>query len=105
MTGLMDMMKGVQAAKAAMEEMQKQLASVQVEGRAGAGLVVVTMNGAGVAEKISIDDSLLKIEDKEILEDLLVAAMRDAKSNAEKAASEAMKKVTAGLPLPMNLFS
>lgn len=102
--GLGDMMKSVEAAKAAMAQMQSSMNELTAAGQSGGGMVKVVVNGAGYMQKIEIDDSLIKIDEKEILEDLIVAAVNDAKSAAEKLAQEKMKSLTAGLPLPKGLF-
>ena len=78
----------------------KELETIEVEGAAGGGLVRVTLTAKGQMKGVAIDDSLLKLDEKEILEDLLVAAHADARSKADRLADEKMKAVTAGLPLP-----
>ena len=83
-----------------MKELQDGLASLEVEGSAGGGLVKITITGKGEVKKINIDPSLIKPEEAEILEDLLVAAFNDAKIKAEEASAEEMKKLTGGLNLP-----
>ena len=82
-----------------MKETQETLKKIEVEGVAGGGLVKVTMNGDGELKKITLEDSLLK-ESKEILEDLIVAAHNDAKSNLKKKTSEEISKITGGIDLP-----
>jgi DNA-binding YbaB/EbfC family protein len=82
-----------------MKKMQEQLAQVEVEGQSGAGLVKVTVTCRNDVKRIAIDPSLLS-DDKDMLEDLIVAAMNDALRKAEQTASEKMGSVTAGLPLP-----
>ena len=69
-------------------------------GQSGGGVVRVTLTGKGAMKGIAIDDSLLKPEEKEILEDLIVTAHEDAKKHVERATEEKMRDVTAGLPLP-----
>lgn len=100
MKNIGDLMKQVQGMQSRMQEMQESLARLTVTGRSGGGLVEVTVTGAGKAEAVSVDPSLLKPEEKEILEDLIVAAFNDAKAKSEQAAAEKMKDVTGGLPLP-----
>ena len=100
MKDLMGMMKKAQEMQAKMAEMQDSLGNVVVEGRAGAGLVTVSLSGKGELMGIKIDPSLLKPEDAEMLEDLIVAAHNDAKTKAEEEAARQMSEVTAGLPLP-----
>tara|TARA_B100000700_G_C14952922_1_gene812559 strand:- start:336 stop:656 length:321 start_codon:yes stop_codon:yes gene_type:complete len=82
-----------------MKETQDILKKIEVEGVAGGGVVKVTMNGDGELKKITLEDSLLK-ESKEILEDLIVAAHNDAKSNLKKKTSEEISKITGGIDLP-----
>jgi DNA-binding YbaB/EbfC family protein len=82
-----------------MKKMQDQLASVEVEGQAGAGMVKITMNCQYGVRRVSIDDSLHK-DDKDMLEDLVAAAMNDAVRRVESTRQEKMSGMTAGLPLP-----
>lgn len=103
MKNIAEMMKQVQSMQARMGDMQKKLESLSVTGQAGGGLVKVTMNGKGAVQSIAIDPSLMKESEREILEDLLVAAHGDAKSKAEGLAAEEMKALTGGLPLPPGL--
>ncbi|MGC2127806.1 MAG: YbaB/EbfC family nucleoid-associated protein, partial [Methylovirgula sp.] len=79
---------------------------LEVEGQAGGGLVRATLTAKGQMKALTVDTSLLKPDDKEILEDLIVAAHEDARKKAERLMEEKMKSVTAGLPLPpgMKLF-
>lgn len=106
MKDVMGMMKQVQQMQARMKKMQDDLELEEVEGQAGAGLVKVTLNGKGDMKKIRIDPSLLKPDEVEILEDLILAATNDAKSKVEQAMQTKMQDVTGGLPLPpgMKLF-
>lgn len=105
MKNLADIMKQVQTMQARMGEMQKKLEGMSVTGQSGGGLVKMVMNGKGAIQSVSIDPSLMKEGEREILEDLLVAAHGDAKSKSEALAAEEMKALTGGLPLPpgMNL--
>ena len=100
MKNLGDMMKQVQAMQSRMAEMQEKLDATTVTGQAGGGFVKITMTGKGAVTGITIDPSLMKPEDKEILEDLIVAAHGDAKSKVETMMAEQMKGLTGGLPLP-----
>ena len=100
MKNLGDMMKQVQAMQSRMAEMQAKLEQATVVGQSGGGLVKLTMSGKGVMTALSIDPSLLKPEEKEILEDLILAAHSDAKAKSETMMAEEMKSVTGGLPLP-----
>ena len=95
-----EMMKQVQSMQSRMGDMQTKLESLTVHGQSGGGLVQVAMNGKGAVQSVTIDPSLMKVEEREILEDLLVAACTDAKSKVEAVAAEEMKSVTGGLPLP-----
>ena len=100
MKDLGGMMKQVQAMQQKMADMQEKLEAAVVEGRSGAGLVKVKMTGKGAVNAIEIDASLLKPEEKEILEDLLVTALGDAKMKSEQLAAGEMQQVTGGLQLP-----
>ena len=103
MKNLGDMMKQVEAMQARMAEMQAKLEQAAVTGQSGGGLVRVTLNGKGAMTAIAVDPSLLKPEEKEILEDLVMAAHSDARSKAEAMMAEEMKSVTGGLALPPGL--
>jgi DNA-binding YbaB/EbfC family protein len=103
MKGFMDMMKQAQTLQAKMQEMQAELARMEIAGEAGAGMVRLVIDGQGALKRISIDPSLLKAEESEILEDLIIAAHADAKGRLEKAAGEKMQSLAGGLPLPPGL--
>jgi nucleoid-associated protein EbfC len=96
---LAGLMKQAQQMQDNMKKMQEQLALVEVEGQSGAGLVKVIVTCRNDVKRISIDPSLFA-DDKDMLEDLIVAAMNDALKRAETTAGEKMGGVTAGLPLP-----
>jgi nucleoid-associated protein EbfC len=96
---LAGLMKQAQQMQDNMKKMQDQLALVEVEGQSGAGMVKVTVTCRNDVKRITIDPSLLT-DDKDMLEDLIVAAMNDALKRAEATAAERMGGVTAGLPLP-----
>ena len=81
-------------------EAQAALERLEVEGQSGGGLVVAVMNGKGDLKRLKIDRGLLKPDEVEILEDLIVAAHNDAKEKAQARAAAEMSKVTSGLPLP-----
>lgn len=100
MRDIMGMMGKVKEMQAKMEKMQADIAALEVEGKSGGGLVTVTMTGKGDLRGLKIDPSLFKEDDVEILEDLIVAAHKDAKDKAEAIAAEKTKAVTAGLPIP-----
>ena len=97
--GLGNLMKQAQQMQANMEKMQEQLASVEVEGQAGAGMVKVTMTCRHDVKRVSIDDSLMG-DDKDMLEDLIAAAVNDAVRRVEATSQEKMSGFTAGLGLP-----
>ena len=103
MKNIMSMMKQAQELQSKMAEMQAELEALQVEGASGGGLVRVTLTGKGAMARVAIDASLMKPEDVEILEDLIVAAHNDAKQKAEHAMAEKMQALTGGLPLPPGL--
>ena len=99
MKGLGDLMKQAQQMQANMQKMQEELANAEVKGEAGAGLISVIMNGRHDVKRVSIDDSLMT-EDKEMLEDLLAAAVNDAVRKVEQQNREQMAKMTAGMGIP-----
>jgi DNA-binding YbaB/EbfC family protein len=103
MKDLMKMMKQAQEIQGRMQQMQEELAALQVEGQSGGGLVKVTLNGKMEARAVKLDPSLLKPEDAEMLEDLILAAFQDAKVRVEAVMQEKMREVTGGLPLPPGL--
>jgi len=100
MRDIMGMMGKVKEMQAKMEQMQADIAALEVEGKSGGGLVTVTMSGKGDLKGLKIDPSLFKEDDVEILEDLIVAAHKDAKDKAEAVTAEKTKALTAGLPIP-----
>jgi nucleoid-associated protein EbfC len=100
MRDIMGMMGKVKEMQAKMETMQAEIAALTVEGKSGGGLVTATMNGKGELLGLKIDPSLFKEDDVEILEDLIVAAHKDAKDKAEAVTAEKTKALTAGLPIP-----
>ena len=103
MKNFAQMMKQAQELQGRMADMQAEMERARCEGRAGGGLVVVTLNGKGEMAGVKIDASLLKPEESEILEDLIVAAHGDAKSKVEQTMKEKMQALTGGLPLPPGL--
>jgi nucleoid-associated protein EbfC len=100
---LMKMMKQAQEIQGRMQKMQEELADLEVEGRSGGGLVTVKLNGKLEARALKIDPSLIKAEEAEMLEDLIVAAFQDAKTKAEAAVQVKMQEITGGLSLPPGL--
>lgn len=99
MKGLGDLMKQAQEMQANMQKMQEDLAKAEVTGAAGAGLVSVVMTGRHDVKRVHIDASLMT-EDKEMLEDLLAAAVNDAVRKIETQNREQMAKMTAGMGIP-----
>ena len=97
---LMGMMKQAKQLQEKMQSVQEEISSMTVHGAAGGGMVAVTANGKGDVRSLKIDPSLLKPEDVEILEDLVVAALADARGKAEAAVAEKMQAMTGGLGLP-----
>tara|TARA_Y100001970_G_scaffold215377_1_gene263473 strand:+ start:21142 stop:21465 length:324 start_codon:yes stop_codon:yes gene_type:complete len=100
MVNINNMMKQAQQLQKKMSEAQEKLNSIEVEGISGGGVVKVTATAKGEVKRIFLDETLLKPEDKEMLEDLIVAAVNDSKQKGEIAAQEEMKTVTGGIPLP-----
>lgn|SRR5688572_17195810 len=94
-----DIMKQAQAMQAKMQQLQEELTNIEVVGEAGAGLVKVTMTGRNDVRRVSIDPSVLR-EDKEILEDLLAAAVNDAVRRADEAKNQRMGGLAAGFNIP-----
>lgn len=97
---ILGLMKKAQAMQSKLAETQEELTRVEVEGQSGGGMVKVTLSGKGDMKAIALDPSLLRPEDAEMLQDLIVAAFGEAKAKAERVAAEKMQEMTAGLPLP-----
>ena len=95
-----EMMKQAAGLQKRMEEIQQKIAALEVEGAAGGGMVRVVLNGKGYAKGVAIERALLKEDDGEVLEDLIAAAINDAKAKLETRSAEEMKALAAGLPLP-----
>ena len=106
MRDMMGLMKQAQEMQAKMQEMQAELERLEVEGQSGGGIVRENLTAKGQMKGIVLDPSLLVKSNKEILEDLILAAHEDARKKAERVMEEKMKVATAGLPLPpgMKLF-
>ena len=100
MRDLMGMMKQVKELQEKMQSLQDEAAALSIEGSAGGGLVKVMVNGKSEMKSIHIDPSLLKPEEAEIVEDLIVAAYGDARQKSEAALAEKMRALTGGLALP-----
>jgi nucleoid-associated protein EbfC len=103
MADFLGLMKQATELKSKMEAMQAELERLEIEGVAGGGLVAITVSGKGDVRGVRIDDSLLKPDQKEILEDLIVAAHADARRKLETTLEEKMQALTGGLPLPPGL--
>ena len=106
MADFLGLMKQAAELKSKMEVMQAELDQMEVEGTSGGGLVTVKLSGKGEVKGVKIDDTLMQPAEKEILEDLIVAAHADARRKAETLLQEKMQSVAGGLPLPpgMKLF-
>ena len=100
MKDLAGLMKQAKEMQAKMGDVQAQLEDLEITGTAGAGMVTVTLSGKGTLKSMHIDDSLMTADEKEILEDLIIAAHADAKVKSEKASADKMKDVMGGIPLP-----
>jgi nucleoid-associated protein EbfC len=103
MKDLMGVMKQVGEMQARMQKMQEELGVLEIEGQAGGGLVKVTLSGKGELKRIAIDKSLMKPEEAEILEDLVVAAAQEAKAKLDVELQAKMQEMAGGLPLPPGL--
>ncbi len=106
MADFLGLMKQAAELKSKMEAMQAELDQMEVEGTSGGGLVTVKLSGKGEMKGVKIDDTLMQPSEKEILQDLIVAAHTDARRKAETLLQEKMQSVAGGLPLPpgMKLF-
>jgi DNA-binding YbaB/EbfC family protein len=103
MRDLMGIMKQAQAMQQKMQDIQGELEGVEVEGSAGGGAVRIVMTAKGLMKSVSIDPSILNPDEKEIVEDLVLAAANDARQKAERTAQDRMAELTKGLPLPPGL--
>ena len=103
MPDFLGLMKQATELKSKMEAMQAELDRIEVEGSSGGGLVVIKLSGKGDLRGVTVDDALLMPDQKEILEDLIVAAHADAKRKLESQLAEKMQALTGGLPLPPGL--
>ncbi len=100
MKNLGGLMKQAQQMQARMTELQAELAAAEFTGSAAGGMLTVTVSGKGELKAVKIDPSLIDPEDKEMLEDLIVAAHNDARGKADETSAAKMKEVTGGLKLP-----
>jgi nucleoid-associated protein EbfC len=103
MKDMMAMMKQAQGLQQKMADLQNKMETLEVEGMAGGGMVKVMMTAKGMMKSITIDPSLLRTEESEILEDLVVAAVNDARGRSERVMQDKMQELTKGLPLPPGL--
>lgn len=94
------LMKQAQQMQEKMKILETELANSEYEGTAGGGMVRIIISGSHVAKKISIDKSLIKADESEILEDLIIAGFNDAKKKIDESSGSAIKAATAGIPLP-----
>ena len=100
MPDLMEMMKQARELQEKLEALQREVAAMEIEGSAGGGLVRITVDGKGALKAVHIDPSVVKSDEVEILEDLIVAAASEARERAERAAQAKMQELAGGLPLP-----
>ena len=100
MSDFNNMLKQAQELQKKMADAQKKVEELEAEGTSGGGLVKVKINGKNVTTSVSIDESLISKDEREILEDLIVAALNDARENVQKKISEEMSSLTGGLKLP-----
>lgn len=103
MADFLGLMKQATELKSKMDALQAELDHIEVEGSAGGGMVTVKMTAKGEVKAVHIDPSLMKPEEKEVTEDLIVAAHADARRRAEATLQEKMKNLAGGLPLPPGL--
>ena len=106
MKDIMGLMKQAQGLQQKMADMQAELDTLEVEGTSGGGVVKVVTTAKGQVKSVSIDASLMVADEKEVLEDLIVAALNDARGRGERLRAARVQEVTKGLPLPpgMKLF-
>ena len=96
------LMKQAQTMQKKMQQMQEEIARKEFEGKSGGGMVFAVMSGDGEMKKITIDPSLINLDDKEMLEDLIVAAHNDAKAKADEDSKKSMSGALGGLPPGFN---
>lgn len=100
MKDLTELMKHAGAMQARLQEAQEKIAALEIEGQAGGGMVKIILNGKGYCKGVSIERALINAEEGEVLEDLVAAAINDAKSKLEIEAAQQMRTLTAGIPMP-----
>ncbi len=98
-----NMMAKAKEMQAKVEEAQTKIAAMEVDGEAGAGLVTCRVNGKGEVKSLNIDQSIFSPNDKEVVEDLIIAALKDGKDKADVKAKSEMGKITEGLNLPAGM--
>ena len=103
MKNLGQMLKQAQELQARMGELQEKLAAMEVTGSAGGGMVTVTVNGKGEARNVTIDPKLMAPGEQAVVEDLVRAAINDAKGKLEQLVRDKMSELSGGLPLPPGL--
>lgn len=94
------LMRQAQEVQKKMQQIQDEMALAEFEGSAAGGMVKLVITGSGLAKKIFIDPSLINKDEKEILEDLVIAAFNDAKNKADEGSANSIKSATSGIPLP-----
>lgn len=106
MRDMMGLMKQAQEMQQKMADVQAELDTIEVQGAAGGGMVSVVMSAKGALKSVKIDPSLMVADEREIVEDLIVAACADARTRSERVMQERMAEITKGLPIPpgMKLF-
>jgi nucleoid-associated protein EbfC len=100
MMNMQKMMKQAQAMQQKMLDMQAQMEQREFVGKAGGGMVAITINGKGIMLKASLDESLMNKDEKEMLEDLIVAAFNDAKAKVDSESQNELSSLTSGMGLP-----
>lgn len=100
MKNLAQMMKQAQEIQQKMADMQQEMLDLEVTGKSGGGMCQITLNGKGEAKNVLLDPALVNPDDAEVLEDLIVAAINDAKTKVDEITREKMQDVTGGIPLP-----
>ena len=100
MVNINQLMKQAQSMQAKMQEMQEKLEAAEFEGKSGGGMVVLKLSGKGDLKSINIDKSVINQDDKEMLEDLIVAAYNDGKAKADAASQDTMSGALGGMALP-----
>ena len=100
MKNLGQMLKQAQEMQAKMAELQERLDAEEITGTSGGGMVSVTLTGKGAARRVTVDPKLMEASEREVLEDLIVAAFNDARAKVDAHVAEAMSQLTGGLSLP-----